>query len=135
MAVAGARSPRGGDARPAPPCVNEIPTGLEGGGSHMERVSGWKLFAGIMLMIVGVLNAFDGLVAITQVNYIRRNTGGLLPITNNVKTWGWVELAIGVVIVLAALGVLSGATWARVVGIFVASLNLLFQFAYLGHYP
>jgi hypothetical protein len=101
----------------------------------MERVSGWKLFAGIMLMIVGFLNIFDGLVAITQVNYIRRNTGGLLPITNNVKTWGWVELAIGVIIVLAAFGVLSGATWARVVGIFVASLNLIFQFAYLGHYP
>lgn len=101
----------------------------------MERVSGWKLFAGIMLMIVGFLNVFDGLVAITQANYIRRNTGGLLPITNNVKTWGWIELAIGVIIVLAAFGVLSGATWARIVGIFVASVNLIFQFAYLGHYP
>ena len=64
----------------------------------MERVSGWKMFAGIMLMIVGFLNAFDGLVAITQANYIRRNTGGVLPITNNVKTWGWVALIIGVII-------------------------------------
>jgi uncharacterized membrane protein len=98
-----------------------------------DRVSGWKLFAGIMLMIVGVLNVFDGLVAITQANYIRRNTGGVLPLTNNVKNWGWVELIIGVIIVLAALGVLSGATWARIVGIIVASLNLMFQFAYIGH--
>ncbi len=98
-----------------------------------ERVSGWKMFAGIMLMIVGLLNVFDGLVAITQTNYIRRNTGGLLPLTNNVKNWGWVELIIGVIIVLAAFGVLSGATWARVVGIFVAGINLMFQFAYLGH--
>jgi hypothetical protein len=98
-----------------------------------ERVSGWKMFAGIMLMIVGFLNVIDGLVAITQTNYIRRNTGGVLPLTNNVKTWGWVELIVGVIIVLAAFGVLSGATWARVVGIFVASLNLMFQFAYLGH--
>jgi uncharacterized membrane protein len=98
-----------------------------------ERVSGWKLFAGIMLMIVGFLNIFDGLVAITQANYIKRNTGGVLPLTNNVKNWGWVELIIGVIIVLAAFGVLSGATWARVVGIFVAGLNLIFQFAYLGH--
>jgi len=98
-----------------------------------DRVSGWKLFAGIMLMIVGVLNVFDGLVAITQANYIRRNTGGVLPLTNNVKNWGWVELIIGVIIVLAALGVLSGATWARIDGIIVASLNLMFQFAYIGH--
>ena len=98
-----------------------------------ERVSGWKLFAGIMLMIVGFLNVFDGLVAITQANYIRRNTGGVLPLTNNVKNWGWVELIIGVIVVLAAFGVLSGATWARIVGIVVASLNLMFQFAYIGH--
>ena len=101
----------------------------------MERVSGWKMFAGIMLMIVGFMNCFDGLVAITQSNYIRRNTGGVLPITNNVKTWGWVALIIGVIIVLAAFGVLAGAMWARIVGILVASLNLMFQFAYLGHYP
>ena len=101
----------------------------------MERVSGWKMFAGIMLLIVGFLNAFDGLVAITQANYIRRNTGGVLPITNNVKTWGWVALIIGVIVILAAFGVLAGATWARIVGIFVASVNLMFQFAYLGHYP
>jgi hypothetical protein len=100
-----------------------------------ERVSGWKMFAGIMLMIVGFMNVFDGLVAITQSNYISRNTGGLLPLTNNVKNWGWVELILGVIVVLAAFGVLSGATWARVVGILVASVNLMFQFAYLGHYP
>ena len=94
---------------------------------------GWKLFAGIMLMIVGFINVFDGLVAITQANYIRRNTGGVLPLTNNVKNWGWVELILGVIVVLVAFGVLSGATWARIVGIIVASLNLMFQFAYLGH--
>ncbi len=100
-----------------------------------ERVSGWKMFAGVMLMIVGFMNVFDGLVAITQSNYISRNTGGLLPLTNNVKNWGWVELILGVIVVLAAFGVLSGATWARVVGVLVASVNLMFQFAYLGHYP
>ena len=86
-------------------------------------------------MIVGFMNIFDGLVAITQSNYISRNTGGLLPLTNNVKNWGWVELILGVIVLLAGFGVLSGATWARVVGILVASVNLMFQFAYLGHYP
>lgn len=100
-----------------------------------ERISGWKGFASIMLVIVGTLNIFNGLVAITQTNYIRRQTGGLLPITNNVKTWGWVAVILGVVIVLAGLAVLSGATWARVVGILVASGNLIFQFGFLGGNP
>ena len=102
---------------------------------EIEKQSGWKFFAGIMIMIVGFLNMFDGLVAITQSNYIERNIGGSLPITSNVKTWGWGELIIGVILVLAAFGILSGATWARVVGILVASVNLMYQFAYLGHYP
>jgi hypothetical protein len=101
----------------------------------MDRGAGWKTFAGIMLMIVGFLNVFDGLVAITQSNYVERRIGGDLPITDNVKTWGWVALIVGVIIVLAAFGVLSGATWARIVGIFVASVNLVFQFAYLDHSP
>ena len=95
---------------------------------------GWKMYAGIMVMIGGFLNAFDGLVAITQANYIKRNFNGELPITNNIKTWGWVALIIGVIMILAGFGILSGQTWARVVGIIVASVNLIFQFGYLGHY-
>jgi hypothetical protein len=101
----------------------------------MEIRSSWWTFAGVMVLVGGFLNAFDGLVAITQANYIERNIGGELPITNNVKTWGWVALIIGVIMILAGFGIFSGASWARVVGIFVASVNLLFQFAYLGHYP
>jgi hypothetical protein len=101
----------------------------------MRIRSGWWTFAGVMILIVGVLNAFDGLVAITQTRYIERNIGGQLPITNNVKNWGWAELIIGIIMILAAFGIFSGANWARWVGIIVASLNLIFQFAYLGHYP
>jgi hypothetical protein len=101
----------------------------------MEVRSSWWTFAGIMVLVGGFLNAFDGLVAITQARYIERNIGGQLPITNNVKTWGWVALAIGVIMVLTGMGILAGATWARIVGIGVASANLIFQFAYLGHYP
>ena len=56
---------------------------------------GWKVFAGIMILIVGALNVFDGLVGLTQENYIKQFTNGQLPITNNVKTWSWVVLIIG----------------------------------------
>ena len=101
----------------------------------MKVRSGWVTFAGVMIFVVGVLNAFDGLVAITQTRYIERNIGGELPITNNVKNWGWVELILGVILILVAFGVFSGANWARIVGIIAVSINLIFQFAYLGHYP
>ena len=101
----------------------------------MKIRSGWWTFAGVMILISGVVNVFDGLVAVSQTRYIERNIGGELPITNNVKNWGWAELILGVVMVLAAFGIFSGANWARIVGIVLASVNLIFQFAYLGHYP
>ena len=101
----------------------------------MEVRSGWWTFAGVMVFVGGCLNAFDGLVAITQANYIERNINGELPITNNVKTWGWVALILGILMILTAGGILAGATWARMVGIGIATVNLIFQFAYLGHYP
>jgi hypothetical protein len=106
------------------------------GGTVESEGTGWKSFAGVMLVIVGFLNIFDGLVAITQTRYVERNlTGGELPITNDVKQWGWVALIFGAIIVAAGIGVLGGATWARIVGVFVAGLNMVFQFAYLDHSP
>ncbi len=101
----------------------------------MRIRSGWWSFAGVMILVSGAINAFDGLVAITQSRYIERNTGGVLPITNNVKNWGWVELILGIILILVSFGIFSGANWARIVGIIVASVDLMFQFAYLGHYP
>jgi hypothetical protein len=101
----------------------------------MRVRSGWWTFAGVMILISGVVNTFDAIVAITHTRYIERNIGGELPITNNVKNWGWAELIIGVIMILAAFGIFSGANWARIVGIVLAGINLVFQFAYLGHYP
>jgi len=94
---------------------------------------GWKVFAGIMILIVGVLNVFDGLVGLTQQNYVKQFTNGQLPITNNIKTWSWVVLIIGVIMILAGFLIFSGNMFGRVVGILVASLNLLVQLAYLNH--
>jgi len=94
---------------------------------------GWKVFAGIMILIVGVLNVFDGLVGLTQENYVKQFTNGQLPVTNNIKTWSWVVLIIGVIMILAGFLIFSGNMFGRVVGILVASLNLLVQLAYLNH--
>ena len=94
---------------------------------------GWKLFAGILILLGGTMNVFDGLVGITQVNYIKRYTGGQLPITNNIKTWSWVILIIGAVMILAGFLIFVGNMFGRIVGVIVASVNALAQLAYLNH--
>jgi len=94
---------------------------------------GWKSFCGILLMIVGFLNIIDGLVAITQANQVEAKITNQLPLTDNVKTWGWIVLIVGIILILAGFGLLAGSTWARVVGILVASVNLIVQLAWLPH--
>jgi hypothetical protein len=94
---------------------------------------GWKSFCAIMLMIVGFLNVMDGLVAITQTDRVKSQINAQLPLFDNVKTWGWIVLIVGIIVILAGFGLLAGSTWARVVGILVASVNLIVQLAWLPH--
>ena len=94
---------------------------------------GWKSFCGILLIVVGFLNIMDGLVAITRSNQVANQIHEELPLISNVKTWGWIVLILGIIVILAGFGLLAGSTWARVVGILVASVNLIVQLAWLPH--
>ena len=99
--------------------------------------TGWKLFAGIMIIIVGTFNVIDGLVAITNANYFKNVGGGSeqLPVTNNVKTWGWVVLILGAVLILSGFLIFVGNLFGRVIGVLAAGVNAIVQLAYLPHYP
>jgi hypothetical protein len=107
----------------------------------MDDGFGWKLFAGIMILIGGTFNVIDGLVGITQTNYIKDTakslggSGGNLPVTNNVKTWSWVVLIIGAVMILAGFLIFVGNMFGRVVGVLAAGVNAIVQLAYLPHFP
>jgi hypothetical protein len=98
---------------------------------------GWKTYAGTLILIAGSFNIIDGLVAIIRPTYYSTVTGATieLPITNTIKTWGWVALIAGIVMVAAGLAIFTGAMWARIVGVVVVAANMLFQFAYLAHFP
>ena len=96
---------------------------------------GWKLFAGIMIIIVGTFNIIDGLVAITQHNLFKAYSNGQLPVTNNLKTWGWVVLIWGVILILAGFLIFTGSMFGRIVGVLVAGTNAMLQLAYLPHFP
>ena len=98
--------------------------------------AGWRLFAGVMILIVGAFNVIDGLRAITNASQIQNqfpNGNVELPLTNNVKTWGWVVLIFGVALILAGFLIFSGSMVGRIVGVGVAALNAIVQLSYLDH--
>jgi hypothetical protein len=54
---------------------------------------------------------------------------------SDLRTWGWIMLIVGVLLIIAAMGVFSGSGFARWFGIFAASLNLIAHFGAIQSYP
>jgi hypothetical protein len=93
---------------------------------------GWLTFAGILLMIDGVINFIGGIGAIDDSKFFVANTKYVL---GDLHTWGWVILILGAVQVLTAFGLFARNTAARVVGVTFAGLNSIAMLLMLPAYP
>jgi hypothetical protein len=93
--------------------------------------SGWIGFAGLMMMIIGAIDFFEGLIAVIRKEYYAFTPQGL--IIFNVTTWGWLAMIFGIVLFLVGVGLTGGAGWARWVGIILIAVNLLGQLGWLGN--
>jgi hypothetical protein len=103
---------------------------------HSGRItvwSGWIWFAAIVMVLTGVFNAVEGLVALLNRRFYATNGEQL--ILFDLTTWGWVHLLLGALVGLAGLALLSGAVWARIVAVAVASANAIAQVAFISAYP
>jgi hypothetical protein len=100
-----------------------------------SRWAGWIGFAGWLLAIIGALDFFEGLIALIRGQYYILTANQI--IVFDLRTWGWVTLAWGVVLILTGLALLSGASWARWVAIVAVSLNFITQLGFVGsaQYP
>jgi hypothetical protein len=95
---------------------------------------GWLFFASIMLILEGTFQAIAGLVALFNNAYFAVREAGLV-VSVSYATWGWVHLIVGVTVVLAGFGILTGQTWARVVGVVLAGLSAIVNIAFLAANP
>ncbi len=95
-----------------------------------QPMTGWILFASIVMIVVGTLDFFEGLIAIIRQHYFVVTSTQV--IVFDMRTWGWVTLFWGVVVAVAGLALWSGAGWARWFAIVLASLNILEALGWLG---
>ena len=100
-------------------------------------ISGWvvgfTVFAAVMMLMVGVFQALQGLVAIFENEFYVQTRNYLFQF--DATTWGWIHLVIGLLVAFAGWGLLSGQTWARVVGITLAALSATANFLFIPYYP
>jgi hypothetical protein len=92
--------------------------------------AGWVGFAGWLMLIIGMVDFFEGLIAVIRGQYYVLTSQQI--IVFDVKTWGWITLLWGIVLVLAGYSLLARATWARWFAIVVVSLGLIEQLGFLG---
>ena len=102
---------------------------------NSKSMAGWVGFAGILLLVVGSIDFFQGLIALFDDDYYVVTASGFLAV--NLTGWGWIMLIWGVLLFFGGLGLLAGQSWARWFAIVVVSLNVLAQLGFLGNsqYP
>jgi hypothetical protein len=93
---------------------------------------GWVIFAGVLLLIVGTINFVEGIAAIGNAHFFVANAHYII---GDLKTWGWVVLIIGVIQVLAGLGVFLKNQLARWAGVVILSVNAIVQLLMAPAYP
>ncbi|MGZ5848680.1 MAG: DUF7144 family membrane protein, partial [Ramlibacter sp.] len=94
---------------------------------------GGAVFAGILMIISGCFGMLQGIALLAKGTYYVQPANYW--INTSASTWGWILLIAGLVILAAGFGVISGAAWARWLGIALASLQALINFVFIPVQP
>lgn len=96
------------------------------------RGAGVALFAAVFLLIGGVLDIIYGIAAIGNANFFAHNAQYMFA---NLNAWGWINLIIGIIQVLAGMSLFGGGIFGRVFGIFAGSLAAIVALLSIPAYP
>lgn len=94
---------------------------------------GWATFAGVMLIIIGLFDIIQGIVALANDEFFVVTQEWVFKF--DITTWGWIQIILGVVLLASGIGIFSGNVAARTVGVIAAGLAAIANFAWLPYYP
>jgi hypothetical protein len=95
--------------------------------------TGLVVFAGVMMIMAGSFQAVQGLVGLLANEFYVSTRNYLFQF--DATSWGWIHLLVGLLVLAAGLAVLVGQTWGLVIGIILAGLSALANFAFIPYYP
>jgi hypothetical protein len=102
--------------------------------TYNPRGAGWLAFASTMLFVSAGFKIMD---AFWAFRYDDELSEGLQTVVfeGDLNAWGWVWLAVGIVLLVAAFCVVTGSEWARWVGIIVASVAAITFLPWIYYQP
>ncbi len=92
------------------------------------------MFAAIILFLGGIMKVFDAIWAFSYHGVVSANLQGAV-FGHNLKTYGWIDLAVAVILILCAAAVMGGSEIGRWVGIVAAVLVAIDAIWWMPFYP
>ncbi len=104
-------------------------------GWREDKAVAWRFFAGTMLGMAGIMRIFDGIWAFHYYGTLPNNFDGAL-LGHSLKTYGWLYLILGIVLIGISVGVLLGSQLSRWTGVVIgAPLLVISAVWWLPYYP
>ena len=94
---------------------------------------GWTTFAAIIMIMIGTFHAIAGLSGILDDKVYAATPRYVFEF--DATAWGWIHLLMGILVAVAGFALFSGAVWARTVGVILALLSAIANFAFIPWYP
>ena len=128
------RAGRIDDPTDPPPGENwQVEKAMAGSKNRSSAWTGWIVFAGITMIMIGSFNAIEGLVALFNQNFYVAGPENVLVF--DLTSWGWIHLIVGGLVAITGGALLSDAGWARPVTVVLAAINAIVQLTFVPVYP
>jgi hypothetical protein len=95
---------------------------------------GWALFAVVTLAMAGGFQIINGLIALFRSGIYQVGRTGLV-LDVDYTAWGWIHIGLGILAIVAALGLMRGQLWARILGVSLSVLSAIAYLAFIAAYP
>jgi len=99
-----------------------------------QRGEGWLVFAGVILVLGGIMKFFDAIWAFSYHGALPYNLEAAV-FGHSLKTYGWVDLAVAVILIVSGFAVVVGSGLARWIGIIAAAIAGISAIWWMPFYP
>ena len=94
---------------------------------------GGVMFAAVLMILIGVFQSIAGLTAILDDDFFVRTPSYTFDM--DTTAWGWIHLLLGILVLLAGLGLFAQKAWAGMVALTLAVLSAIANFFFIPYYP
>jgi hypothetical protein len=95
---------------------------------------GWLYFAGTVLGIAGIMRIFDAIWAFRYHGAVPDDLQNAI-FGHSLKTYGWVYLVVGIILILSSFGVLARSQISRWIGIVAGAVMAISAVWWMPYYP